>query len=153
VLARAFYALGDTKTPMQISVVCLGLNLVFACFLVWPFRQGGLGLANTVSSACNLALLLFALRRKLGRLELELLRPTLLPQALAAAVAGGVAWWASHLWTLKIGHGTLPLKIGEVLVPGGFAGLAYWGIALWAKIPAAHEITGLVFRRFRAGPD
>jgi len=30
VLARAFYALGDTQTPMKISMVCLRLNLVFA---------------------------------------------------------------------------------------------------------------------------
>jgi putative peptidoglycan lipid II flippase len=153
VLARAFYALGDTKTPMQISIVCLGVNLVFAGILVWPFRQGGLGLANTVSSACNLVLLLFALRRKLGKLEMELLRPTLLPQAVAAAVAGGVAWWTCHLWTARIGHETLALKIGEVLVPGASAALVYWCLVLWAKIPAAHEITALVFRRFRAGPD
>ncbi len=153
VLARAFYALGDTKTPMKISMVCLGLNLTFALFLVWPFRQGGLGLANTVSSACNLVFLLYALRRKLGKLELHLLRPTLLPQALAALLAGGVALWANHVWDLKAGHATLPQKLGAVFVPGALAGLVYWAIALWAKVPAAHEITGLVFRRFRSAPN
>jgi len=153
VVARAFYALGDTRTPMNISVVCLGLNLGFACVLVWPFRQGGLGLANTVSSACNLALLLYALRRKLGRLEMELLRPTLLPQALAAVLAAGIAWWASRFWDLKLGHETLILKAGAVFVPGVLAGSAYWCVALWAKIPAAHEITAFVFRRFRPGSD
>src|SRR6266487_2068192 len=34
ILARAFYALNDVKTPMKISIVCLGLNLVFAIWLV-----------------------------------------------------------------------------------------------------------------------
>src|SRR5207302_3888386 len=34
ILARAFYALGDIQTPMKISIVCLGLNLVFAIWLV-----------------------------------------------------------------------------------------------------------------------
>ena len=71
VLARAFYALGDTQTPMKISVVCLALNLVFALWLILPFRQGGLGIANSLTSACNVGLLLYALRRKLSRLDLS----------------------------------------------------------------------------------
>lgn len=149
VLARAFYALGDTRTPMNISIVCLGLNLLFAFCLVTRFRQGGLGLANTVSSAFNLALLGYALRRKLGRLEMEPLRATLLPQFLAALLAAGIAVWTSHAWDLKVGHDTLPQKLGAVFVPGGIAALAYWLTALGTKVPAAREITALVFRRFR----
>src|SRR5947199_2558700 len=70
VLARAFYALGDTETPMKISVVCLGLNLIFALWLILPLRQGGLGIANTLTAAWNVGLLLYALRRKLARLDL-----------------------------------------------------------------------------------
>src|SRR5204863_6413186 len=34
IFARAFYALSDIKTPMKISVLCLGLNLLFAMCLV-----------------------------------------------------------------------------------------------------------------------
>src|ERR1017187_1495673 len=30
ILARAFYALHDIKTPMKISIICLVLNLIFA---------------------------------------------------------------------------------------------------------------------------
>jgi putative peptidoglycan lipid II flippase len=153
VLARAFYALGDTRTPMKISIVCLGLNLAFALVLIWPFRQGGLGLANTISSGFNLALLLYALRRKLGRLDMGLLLPTLLPQAIAAALATATALAASHVWNLKAGHATVPLKIGAVFVPGALAGSIYWGFVLWAKIPAAHEITALVFQRFRGASN
>lgn len=153
VLARAFYALGDTRTPMKISIVCLGLNLAFALVLIWPFRQGGLGLANTISSGFNLALLLYALRRKLGRLDMGLLLPTLLPQAIAAALATAAALAASHVWNLKAGHATVPLKIGAVFVPGALAGSIYWGFVLWAKIPAAHEITALVFQRFRGASN
>jgi putative peptidoglycan lipid II flippase len=66
ILARAFYALGDTKTPMQISLVSLALNLVLAAALVVPLRQGGLGLANTATSICNVWLLIYALRKKIA---------------------------------------------------------------------------------------
>src|SRR5207244_6938605 len=50
ILARAFYALDDIKTPMKISLVCLGLNLLFALWLVQLYREAGLGVANTLSA-------------------------------------------------------------------------------------------------------
>lgn len=149
VLARAFFALGDTKTPMMISIVCLTLNLVCALGLVWNFRQGGLGIANTLSSAANVLLLLFALRKKLGRLELESLRATFLPLGVAAALAVVIAGWGGDLWENRLGHATLVLKIGAVFVPAGIASLAYWLVVSAAKVPAAQEITGWALQKFR----
>src|SRR6185503_11668742 len=104
ILARAFYALSDTQTPMKISVVCLGLNLVFALWLIWPLRQGGLGIANTLTAAWNVGLLLYALRRKLSRLELAPLIQALPGRLGAAVVAGAAAWVAAHYWQRSLGH-------------------------------------------------
>jgi len=144
VLARAFYALGDTAAPMKIGVVCLALNLVFAIALVHPLRQGGLGLANTATSICNVGLLLFALRKKMGRLEMGSLRATLLPLSLAGALAGVAVWQGWRLWETLLGHETLALKIGAVFAPAAAAGLLYWLVALLFKIPAAREILAFV---------
>jgi putative peptidoglycan lipid II flippase len=149
ILARAFYALGDTKTPMQISLVSLALNLVLAAALVEPLRQGGLGIANTTTSICNVWLLLFALRKKMGTLEMAPLRAILLPLTLAGALAGLLAWHGWQWWEHSLGHSTIALKIGAVFVPAGIAGLIYWLAALALKIPAAKETTDLVFQRFR----
>jgi putative peptidoglycan lipid II flippase len=80
ILARAFYALGDTKTPMNISIFCLGLNLILAAVLVFPLRQGGLGIANTLTSIGNVSLLFFALRKKMGKLGMESLESWLSSQ-------------------------------------------------------------------------
>ncbi|HRI14626.1 MAG TPA: murein biosynthesis integral membrane protein MurJ [Verrucomicrobiota bacterium] len=55
IFVRAFYALGDTRTPMRISVVCLGFNLVLSFFLIPALRQAGMGLANTTSALLNTA--------------------------------------------------------------------------------------------------
>jgi putative peptidoglycan lipid II flippase len=149
VLARAFYALGDTRTPMKVSIACLGINLIFSLALVWQFRQGGLGLANTISSAFNVGLLTFALRKKLGRLELSSLRATFPALAAAATAAAIIAWWGGKYWETKMGHATVALKIGAVFVPGGIASLVYLLITLATKVPAASELTGFLFRRAR----
>src|SRR5712671_4697708 len=47
ILARAFYALKDIQTPVKISICCLVLNLGFALWLVHPYREAGLAVANT----------------------------------------------------------------------------------------------------------
>jgi putative peptidoglycan lipid II flippase len=149
VLARAFFALGDTKTPMKISVFCLTLNLILAAALILPLRQGGLGLANTATSICNVALLAYWLRRKLTTLEMGPLRATLLPLAVAGTLAGLVTWYGWQFWEHQIGHATLALKIGAVFVPAGVAGLVYWVSALAFKIPAAKEMAEFALAKFK----
>ena len=149
ILARAFYALGDTQTPMRISLVCLALNLVFALWLISPLRQGGLGIANSLSAVFNVGLLLYALRRKLQVLELAALRQNL-PRILAATLlAGMAAWWLASGWERGIGHGGLWQKIGAVFAPGAAAALLYAGLALWLQVPQAKEIAGLLRQKFR----
>jgi putative peptidoglycan lipid II flippase len=147
ILARAFFALGDTQTPMKISIVCLVLNLVFTFAFVGAFRQGGLGIANTLSAVVNVGLLFYALRRRLGRLEMEALTRTFLPLAITGTIATMVAWQGMKLWEQSLGHGTLALKLGAVFVPATAAGLIYWLGAVMFKIPAATEMSALIFQK------
>jgi putative peptidoglycan lipid II flippase len=151
VLARAFYALGDTRTPMLISVVCLVLNLVFTCWLVSPMRQGGLALANTLSAAFNVWLLFHALKRALPRLDLAPVRQVLMGVVPAAAVAGIIAWLAQAAWGHYLGHDRLWNRMGEVFVPALLAGLSYGIICLWCRVRPAHEILEHLWTR-PAGP-
>jgi putative peptidoglycan lipid II flippase len=151
ILARAFYALGDTKTPMKISLVCLTINLALAMLFLIPLheRERGPALANTLTSCINVGLLLFALKKKLGQLEMGPLRKDLWPLLLFAAVAGGIAYEGWQLWENKIGHATILLKTGAVFVPAIAAGLVYWLAALALKIPAAAEIFEFALARFK----
>jgi putative peptidoglycan lipid II flippase len=149
VLARAFFALGDTRTPMKISIFCLMVNLILAAVLIVPLKQGGLGIANTLTSAVNVMLLVFALRKKLARLEMQALRQSLWPLALAATGAGIVAWALWRLWENEVGHATLALKLGEVFVPAGIAGGIYLAITLALRIPAAREMLDFAVAKVR----
>jgi len=148
ILARAFYALSDTKTPMKVSIFCLGINLICAMALVSHFRQGGLGMANTLSAVCNVWLLSYALRRKLGKLDFDSLRHALYPILAAAVLAGLAAWGLSRFWEKSIGHEGLACRLGAVFVPILGATACYWLIAYWRKVPSAMEIGGLLRMKF-----
>jgi putative peptidoglycan lipid II flippase len=151
ILARAFYALSDVSTPMKISVFCLCLNLVFAFWLVHPYREAGLAIANSLSALINAALLAYALRRKLARLALGEALNALLLLAPAAVLAGLVAALMHSSWELRLGHGTLSLKLGAVFIPGLAAGVTYWASALALRVPVAREMTQLVLQKLRWG--
>ena len=149
VLARAFYALGDTRTPMRVGVFCLALNLLLSCALVWRYKQGGLGIANSCTSALNAGLLLYALRRKLTTLDLQPLRKSLPPLLLATALAGALAWWGWREWERTLGHGNLLLKLGAVFAPAAAAALVYWLVALGLRVPAAREMSAPLLSRWK----
>ena len=149
ILARAFYALGDTKTPMKISLVCLTINFLATCALLGPLHEGGPGIVNTLTSGLNVWLLLFVLRKKLGRLDLEPMRKDLTPLVLMTILAGLVAWESWRLWENSLGHANLALKIGAVFVPAGIAGGLYLLAALTFKIPAAKEMLAFALAKFK----
>ena len=149
VLARAFYALGDTKTPMRISVAGLMLNLFFAFWLIAPFRQLGLGLANTLSAYANVWLLSRALSKKMPKFDFAPLRQLLARVLVATAVAGLVAWFGQVWWGRHVGHATLPAKAGQVFAPMILAGIVYYAAAWLLRVPQAAEFLHLLLGRFR----
>jgi putative peptidoglycan lipid II flippase len=151
ILARAFYALGDTRTPMKISIVCLVLNLAVAIIMLVPLHEEerGPAIANTITSCGNVGLLLFALRKKLGKLEMEAMRTNTLRLICLAILAGVIAFMGWKFWDEKLGHATVALKIGAVFVPAILAGALYWVAAAAFKIPAATEIFEFASARFK----
>jgi len=151
IFARAFYAVEDVKTPAQISIFCLALNLVITAFLLFGFHlgAGALGLANSLSSVCNLCLLIFGLRKKLKSLEMGPCIAQLPALIGAVAAAGMLAWAARLMWTSHLGHARLAMKLGEVFVPMILAGAAYLGLTLWLRVPAAREVLALARARLK----
>lgn len=63
VLTRAFYAKGDTRTPMIVSIAMVVLNLALNVTLIWPLREAGLALATTISATVQCGVLLWLSRR------------------------------------------------------------------------------------------
>ncbi|MDR0400141.1 MAG: murein biosynthesis integral membrane protein MurJ [Treponema sp.] len=63
ILAPAFYAQSDSKSPTLAGIFSFGANILLAALLVRPMRGAGIALALTLASAVNTALLLIFLRK------------------------------------------------------------------------------------------
>lgn len=67
VLTRGFYALKDSTTPLRVSLVMVGFNLVLNVVLIWPLGAAGLAWSTAISAVGQVALLLLAIRRRVPR--------------------------------------------------------------------------------------
>ena len=66
VLTRAFYAVGNAKTPVKIAVSMVGLNLILNCTLIWtPLRESGLAWSTAICAAIQAAILLWCTQRNM----------------------------------------------------------------------------------------
>jgi putative peptidoglycan lipid II flippase len=96
ILARSFYALQDTRTPVAAGVAAMAANVVLATALVGPLGFLGVPLALSLSTTAEAALLALVLARRLPGLFAADLAASLgctavASAALAAAAAAGVA--------------------------------------------------------------
>ncbi|MDR2446359.1 MAG: murein biosynthesis integral membrane protein MurJ [Treponema sp.] len=62
ILAPAFYAQSDSKSPTIAGIISFAVNMAFAAALVRPMRGAGVALALTIASAINTLLLLVFLK-------------------------------------------------------------------------------------------
>lgn len=146
VLARAFYALGDTRIPMQIASFCLVLNIFLTLVFIFPMKEGGLGLANSITSSLNTGLLLYALKKKIKFLDLLELKKPVLISIIAALAAGLVGWLALDLIRSHFHSTAIYQDLAMVFVPLMVSGGVYLLIGWAHKHPTTLEFVSL-FRK------
>ncbi len=93
IIAPAFYAVKDTKTPVKMGVVSLLANVGLSLILMGPLKHAGLALANSLASMINVCLLLVWLRRGIGEIDWARTIRSLIQVAVASIVMGWVAYW------------------------------------------------------------
>jgi putative peptidoglycan lipid II flippase len=86
IVVSMFYALQDTRTPVVSAAVAVVANIVLGMALMGPMKHCGLALATSMASALNLAMLVVALRRRLGSIRWRPMISSCLKTVLASAV-------------------------------------------------------------------
>ena len=146
VLTRAFYAQQETRTPVLIGAIAMGLNIVFSFLFASWFRQlgwmphGGLALANSLATALEATALFAVMRRRLDGVEGSFIARGFAACALATLSMGISLWF----W-LEI-TGSLPrwiVALGGV----GLGGLVYSAVVLLLRVPEVQLIVGAVRRK------
>jgi putative peptidoglycan lipid II flippase len=144
VLTRAFYAQHDTRTPVLVGAVAMGLNVVFSFTFSGLFARlgwmphGGLALANSLATALEMIALLILMRRRLQGLNDGSLLRGLLYAALATLTMSVILL----LW-IRVQGPLWLIGLGGVVLGGTVYGLSGWAL----KVPELQIVVRGIIRR------
>lgn len=97
VVASAFYSMQDTRAPVRIASLAMVVNIVLNLILMRFLDVGGLALATAIASFTNLSILLYYLRKKIGRLGGKKVLHSLAKISLASSVMAIACLYSSQL--------------------------------------------------------
>lgn len=152
VLARSFYAMQDTVTPVRITMVAVVLDILGSIVLGMRYGVTGLALSFTISSIINAAWLFIALHRRVGHLDEDtIMRSTL--KILAVTVIMAVAVQAIKPVTVSFGF-TLDRGFGvlaQAIIGSVVGAVTFVGFASLFRLEEAAMMTRAFERFFRLG--
>jgi putative peptidoglycan lipid II flippase len=148
ILTRAFYAQHDTKTPVIIGTVAMGLNVAFSLAFIKLFEligwmpHGGLALANSLATALEATALFIVMQKRLSGIEGSHILRGATPSAVAAlAMSVFICGW---LFLGRDFSAWILAPIG-VLIGGGVYFAALWIL----RVPELQYMAGGVLRRLK----
>ena len=149
-IAPAFYTLGDSRTPMFVSIASVLVNAVAALTMVRiaGFGHAGLALTTSVVSTFSSLALLLLLRGKIGGLQGREMLTGLAKIVVAAALMGAVCRAVvvvSH--TLLSAPALARIADIAIGIPAGLA--SFYAIASALRVPELANTRGELLRKFR----
>ncbi|HCR35528.1 murein biosynthesis integral membrane protein MurJ [Candidatus Woesebacteria bacterium GWC2_33_12] len=109
ILARAFYAMHDTKTPVKISVVILIFNIIldYLLVIIYKFPVWGLAFAFSLSAIIQSVILFVVITKRIHDGAKTLLYLPILKSLFSGFVSGGVMFFIlkffdKSVWVKKL---------------------------------------------------
>ena len=90
IVSRGFYAVSNTRTPVQAAVLAMVVNVALCAILIAPFGLAGLAAAATIAGVLEFALLVRLLHERLKGLNRRPLANSVLRTVAATAVMAQV---------------------------------------------------------------
>jgi putative peptidoglycan lipid II flippase len=149
VLAPAFYALDDSRTPMLVSLGSIAVNYVMNAMLVDRLGHVGLALSTSAVALVNFTLLLIFMRRKLGRIEGRHLALSLAKISLASLLMAAAAWAASAGLAAQLSSSGFSLYLAQVVAAIVAALAVFYFACRLLGVEELNDAVDTVGRRFR----
>lgn len=160
VIAPAFFALDDAKTPMYISVASIlvhvptsfGMMQLLSTVGVSPERPNGYGhvgvaLATSVVATVNLLVLTYFMRRKIERLNGREILSSLIRIIIASAAMSAVGYVIYRYVVYVFPAKTLWVQIFDAFVPIAAAAIVFLIVAKLLRIDELEKLFGNLKRR------
>ena len=145
VLTPAFYALGDARTPMVVSLISIGINYAAAYTMVRveKFGQAGLALSTSVVALFGFTVLFWILRARIGGVHGRELARGIAKVLVASTVMGVAVFAVTHGMEKWLGVSQLA-RLADLCVslPAGL--IAFYGMCRWLGV----EDLEMVIRAF-----
>jgi putative peptidoglycan lipid II flippase len=145
VLARAFYAARDTRTPVAAAILAVAVNVTLALLLVDRLGLPGLAIAIAFGAWAEALVLVEILRQRYPALDVRAIIRAFFESLLGSVAAGAAAFGV--LQVLAAFFGATPGKLGylvEFVVATAVGGAVYVGVAAALRIPELPTIVGVV---------
>jgi putative peptidoglycan lipid II flippase len=152
ILAPAFYALNDARTPMNVSLASVAVNFVTAYTMIHVLHLGvaGLALSTSIVAMVNFAVLLMFLRLRIGGVDGHALAINFVKILAASIVMAVVCWAVSSGMNHWLGIG-FKARILNLALSIPAAGAAFYGVCYGLKVPelqdAERSLAGPLMRR------
>lgn len=151
---RAFFALGDTKTPLINTALAVSIKLVIALgiFFLTDLQVEGLALATLITGILTTGIVMIMLRNKIGPLGLKNMLTTFIKVTIAALVMAVVARGLYTLVLVPVGEGLGYRFIDELTTLAAvFIGMGvYSALVLVLKIEEVDIVVDLIKRKVLA---
>jgi putative peptidoglycan lipid II flippase len=147
VFAPAFFARGDTATPVKIGLGAVALNLGFNLVLMGPLQHVGVALSTALAAWVNALLLGWLLLRRRDWVVDRRSR-RVVPRILAAAAVMGLAV-AGLGWLLPAGTGSVERALAAAALIGA-GGLVFVGAGVALRAFDPREVLRMLRRRSRS---
>jgi len=152
IMAPAFYAVKDTKTPVQCAWVALVINIIGNWILMQPLKQGGIALATSIAAFVNFTQLLLLYQKRFGPLDWGALKDSLTRiavQSLAMALSITVFLRLFRFTERESVWGEAGVLFGTI----GFGVLIYIGVALLLKSVELADLRRMALPNIQSGEN
>jgi putative peptidoglycan lipid II flippase len=116
IASPTFYALGDSRTPVYVSIATVAANVVLNVVLAQTLGFRGLALGTSIAALFNAAALLWLLHARLGGLDEWRVLSSLTRIAIASLLMGSTALVANDALETWIVGDTFFLQAGRLLM-------------------------------------